>query len=269
MRPAVEVDRMYGPAAPEHGWVPAPRYLLRRARVLAVTADLPPGELLEVGCGAGMLLQEFARRGFRCTALESSAAASILAETLALAAGLAIRFRAAPEPRWRGLFDTVFAFDVLEHVADDRGALAEWVGWLRPAGRLVLSVPAHASRWSAGDEWAGHYRRYERADLERLAGEAGLEIERLECYGFPLANLTERVGARGYAARLRREARPGGPDRRRNTDRSGIERGPHVRLFPLMKSLPGRLALAACFGAQRLFLATDLGSGYLLRARRR
>jgi SAM-dependent methyltransferase len=216
-----------------------------------------------------MLLQEFARRGFCCTALESSAPALSLAETLAGAADLPIRFRDAPEATWRGSFDAVFAFDVLEHTADDREALAAWAGWLRPAGRLFVSVPAHRSRWTAGDEWAGHYRRYDRADLVRLVEEGGLELERLECYGFPLANLTERIGALDYAARLRREASRGQPDRRRRNDRSGIEREPHVRLYPLMRSPPGRLALAVCLGVQRLFLATDLGSGYLLRARRR
>jgi len=41
-----------------------------------------------------------------------------------------------------------------------------------------------------------------------------------------------------------------------------------VRLFPLLRSLPGRLVLAGCLSVQKLFLATDLGSGYLLRARR-
>lgn len=265
----MHVDRQFGPAAPEHGWVPAPRYLMRRSRILALTNDLPPGDLLEVGCGAGMLLQEFARRGFRCTALESSPAALALARALAREASLAIAFLDAPPSDWRDCFDTVLAFDVLEHVAEDRVALAAWSGWLRPAGRLVISVPAHARLWTAGDEWAGHYRRYERDDLMRSVREVGLELERFECYGYPLANLSERIGARSYAKAIRRETGHEGADRRANNDRSGIDRGPHVRLFPLLRSLPGRLAVAASLGIQRLFLATDLGSGYVLRARRR
>jgi SAM-dependent methyltransferase len=264
----MHVDRLFGPAAPEYGWVPAPRYLMRRARILALTADLRPGDLLEVGCGAGMLLQEFARRGFRCTALESSSAALKVARALAREANLTIEFRDAPDSDFGSRFDAVFAFDVLEHVADDRAALAAWAGWLRPGGCVVISVPAHARRWTAGDEWAGHYRRYERADLKRLVGEVGLDLERFECYGYPLANVSERVGARSYARRIRHAGREEA-DRRSSTARSGIERGPHVRLYPLLRSPPGRLALAACLGIQRLFLATDLGSGYLLRARRR
>lgn len=269
MKATVQIDRMYGPAAPENGWVPAPRYLLRRSRILAMTAGIPPGDLLEIGCGAGMLLQEFARRGFRCTALESSAAALNLAQAFARAANLPIRFCGAPDTDWRGHFGTVFAFEVLEHIADDQGALAQWSGWLRSSGHLVISVPAHARLWNARDEWAGHYRRYERAELERLVSEAGLEIESFECYGFPLANLTERIGARSYAGRIRREARHLDADPRARTDRSGIERGPNVRLYPLQTSFPGRVALAVCLGLQRMFLATDLGSGYLLRARPR
>jgi SAM-dependent methyltransferase len=265
----MHVDRLFGPAAPEYGWVPAPRYLMRRSRILALTSDVRPGDLLEVGCGAGMLLQEFARRGFRCTALESSSAALSVARALAREANLTIEFRDAPDLDWRSCFDGVFAFDVLEHVADDRAALSAWARWLRPGGYLVISVPAHATRWTAGDEWAGHYRRYERADLKRLLGEVGLELERFECYGYPLANVSERVGARSYARRIRRDAGHEEADRRSSTDRSGIERGPHVRLYPLLRSPPGRLALAVCLGIQRLFLATDLGSGYVLRARRR
>jgi SAM-dependent methyltransferase len=265
----MHVDPMLGPAAPEHGWVPAPRYLLRRARVLELARCLPPGDLLEVGCGAGLLLHEFARRGFRCAALEPSAEALRLARTLAREAGLAIGFHDAPPPGWRQAFDAVLALDVLEHVADDRAALSAWAGWLRPGGRLVLSVPAHPRLWTAGDEWAGHFRRYERAGLERLVGEAGLEIERLECYGYPLANLSERVGARSYAGRLRLERGGGDAGRKARNDRSGIDRGPHLRLYPLMRSLPGKIALAGFLGLQRLFVGTDLGSGYVLRAARR
>jgi SAM-dependent methyltransferase len=261
---------MLGPVAPEHGWVPSPRYLLRRARILALTRNLPPGDLLEVGCGAGMLLHEFARRGFRCVALETSSPALDLARHLAAVSGLPIDLRQASDPAWEGRFDAVFAFEVLEHTADDRATLASWKGWLRAGGRLLMSVPAHERRWSAQDEWAGHYRRYERTDLVHLLSEEGFVVERLECYGYPLANLTEAVGAR-YHARAARVGGSGGSDadRRAATDRSGIDRGPHVRLHPLLKSPPGRLLLACSLGVQRLFLGTELGSGYVLRAHRR
>lgn len=265
----MHVDRMLGPVAPEHGWVPAPRYLLRRSRILALTSDLEAGELLEIGCGAGMLLHELARRSFRCTALEASAPALDLARTLARGAGLPIDFRDRPAPDWRGRFDTMLAFEVLEHVPDDRAVLATWVEWLRPAGRLLVSVPAHERKWSAQDEWAGHYRRYEREGLKRLLREAGLEVERFECYGYPLANLTEWVGGRYHGGRAGGAPRDDASVRRAGSDRSGIDRGPHVRLHPLLASLPGRAALACCLAVQRLFLATDLGSGYLVRARLR
>ena len=145
---------MYRPVAPDRGWVPAPRYLLRRARILALTEDLAPGPLLEIGCGAGALLHEFARRGFTCTALESSALARELTDMLAREAGLEFAVHAEPLPRFHQAFDTVCAFEVLEHVEEDAAALATWASWLRPGGRLVLSVPARQALWTVGDEWA-------------------------------------------------------------------------------------------------------------------
>ena len=57
-------DAFLGPAAPDLGWVPAPRYLMRRARIRALLEALDPGRLPEVGPGAGALLIEGARRGF-------------------------------------------------------------------------------------------------------------------------------------------------------------------------------------------------------------
>lgn len=59
------VHPVFGPVAPELGWVPAPRYLLRRSRVLRLLATVERGRLLEIGCGAGVLCQEVARLGFR------------------------------------------------------------------------------------------------------------------------------------------------------------------------------------------------------------
>jgi SAM-dependent methyltransferase len=82
-----------------------------------------------------------------------------------------------PERLARERFDTVICLNVLEHVADDRGALARLREVLEPGGRLVLLVPAHQALYGTIDEAIGHYRRYERDDLVRLLEEVGFRVE--------------------------------------------------------------------------------------------
>jgi SAM-dependent methyltransferase len=255
-------DALLGPSFPREGWVPAPRYLMRRARILELMQGRMPGRLLEAGPGAGTLLIEFSRRGFRCEALESSQEARELANRLVAASGENAPVHAAAEPGWEGAFDYLFSFDVLEHIEDDRAALANWASWLKRGGTLLLSVPARMNLWTAGDTWAGHFRRYEWAELTELVEAAGFAIEAFECYGFPLTNLSEQVSALASKKSIR-------DDRQANNDRSGIDRKPHVRLFPLLDSPPGRLALRLAFATQKLFLDKDWGSGYIVRARKR
>src|SRR3546814_16939764 len=85
-----------------------------------------------------------------------------------------------------------------------------------------MSVPAHPSQWNAADVWAGHFRRYRKRELLGLVEENGLELEHVECMGFPLANITERMQARG----IERELKDGGDsgDRQSNNNSSGSER---------------------------------------------
>ena len=255
---------LFGLSAPELGWVPAPRYALRRARLLGLAARLGGGRLLEIGPGAGALLSDLAALGFSCDAVESSAEAFRIASQLNAGAP-AVRLRREPGADWSGAFDAVVACEVLEHIADDRGSLEAWRAWLRPGGHLLLSVPAHAHRWSATDVWAGHFRRYEKDGLQRLLTGAGFAVEELECYGFPLSNLVEPLRAWSHARALRRRDRQGMADA---TAQSGVERGLEARLWPLQAALPGRLLFRAAFRLQEMFRHRDLGTGYLVLARR-
>ena len=258
-------DPFLGPAAPDLGWVPAPRYLMRRARLRPLLAALSPGTLLEIGPGAGALLIEAGRRGFQCEALESSREAREIAAAMIADHGLAIPVHASPGD-WAARFDTLCAFEVLEHIEHDREALRQWREWLRPGGVLLLSVPAKMRLWTARDEWAGHFRRYERQPLLQLMRDAGYAVEHFECYGFPLANLSERLSASSYERLMRGTG--GATDRRSQTDRSGVDRGPQFKIYPLVKSTPGKLSLRLFSAVQAAFIHTDLGSGYLLKARR-
>lgn len=264
MTNALVHDRLLGPAAPDLGWVPAPRYLLRRRRILRQLRGIPPGDVVEIGSGAGMLLQELCDRGHRCTALETSAQARGLIHALCERSRHRIEVHAAPQADWQGRFPLVMAFEVLEHIEDDAGALRQWADWLVPGGTLLMSVPAHPRQWNAADVWAGHFRRYRQRDLIALVRAAGLRVEHSECFGFPLGNLTERMQARGIARAVGQSGDAG--QRQANNDRSGIDRGHVLRWYPLMRSLPGRLALHGAFALQAATRRLPLGNGYLLRA---
>jgi SAM-dependent methyltransferase len=240
---------------------------MRRNRILALTDGTAPGKLLEIGPGAGTLLVEFAQRGFDCEALESSAEAREMVQKIAGAARADIDLHATPAADWNDRFDCLFAFDVLEHIEDDHAALAQWAAWLRKGGTLVLSVPARMKLWTAGDEWAGHFRRYERDALIRLVEAAGLTVERFECYGFPLTNITEKASAPLYRRAIHARSGSSELDRQRNNDRSGTDRRLHMRMFGLMRTWFGKTVMRTFYGVQSLFLERDIGSGYILLAR--
>lgn len=104
--------------------------------------------------------------------------------------------RATALPADSGCFDAVLALDVIEHLDDDAGALAEMHRVLRPGGALVLSVPAHPFLWSPHDEVLHHRRRYTRSRLREVVLGAGFSLESLT-YGFamvyPLACIVRPV----------------------------------------------------------------------------
>lgn len=257
-----------GPAAPELGWVPTPRYLMRRARVLHMLDMLPTGYLLEVGPGAGAILIEASLRGFQCMAFEISVEARALARAMFFKYCQAIPIHATPDPNWDSSFDVLLSFEVLEHIENDLETLQMWRSWLKPSGQLLISVPAHARMWTAGDIWAGHVRRYERRQLLTLLQKAGFGVKDLQCYGFPVTNISELLGAYSYAHRINKRVEVNKGTRARNTDLSGIDRGPHLQFYPVLNSAPGKLALRALFAIQGIFKRTELGTGYLVSAQR-
>lgn len=67
-----------------------------------------------------------------------------------------------------GSFDVVVAFDVLEHINEDRAAVAEIMRVLKQGGALVFTVPAFGFLFSAHDRQLGHLRRYTKPMLREL-----------------------------------------------------------------------------------------------------
>lgn len=82
-----------------------------------------------------------------------------------------------------GAFDLVCAFDIIEHVDDDDGALSELSRVAAPRAALLLSVPLHPAHWSAFDDFVGHRRRYQPERLLEKLAKHGFSVQQSAVYG--------------------------------------------------------------------------------------
>jgi SAM-dependent methyltransferase len=238
-------------------WAESPSYLLRRWTVLRELRHAPPERVLEIGSGAGDLMSHLVRRGHSGTCVEISEEARRQASQRF--ARLGQRVTVLADLPGDGTFDLLLACEVLEHIEDDVEALRRWRSVLGDRGQLLLTVPAHPHRFGPSDVWAGHFRRYTRADLRAKARLAGFAVTRCICYGFPLGNLIEPLRHRVNARRLAREGQLTVAER---TGRSGVQRDVERRLGFLSHPY---LVLPFCW-AQLPFFHTGWGTSPLALA---
>jgi SAM-dependent methyltransferase len=133
---------------------------------------------LEVGCGTGFVLSGIAeaRPGVALSGSEIfSAGLSHAAKRVPHAQLMQMDARQVP---FLDEFDAIGAFDVLEHIEEDRAVLAQFKRALKPGGILLMTVPQHAWLWSAADEYACHVRRYSCAEIEEKLRALGLQLLR-------------------------------------------------------------------------------------------
>jgi SAM-dependent methyltransferase len=166
---------------------------------------LPAGvtRVLEVGCGQGALAARLATDFSYLGVEPDQESCAVASKRLALVGAGEVRNLAFDDLGEQD-FDLVCAFEVLEHIEDDAGAVRDWASRLRPGGWLLLSVPAYQSRFSAADEYVGHYRRYDPAVLASVLGAAKFTDVTIRHYGMPLGYLLESVRTRITQRRLRR-----------------------------------------------------------------
>lgn len=141
--------------------------MLRRAGVTSVA------RALDVGCGAGRNLLEYAHLGEVLGVDPSSDAVAFCRRR-----GLEGVSQSSIEglPFEDESFDLLCATDVLEHVDDDRVALEELRRVGLPGGHLLVTVPAYMWLWSDSDVALHHRRRYTRPELVQAAQDAGWQV---------------------------------------------------------------------------------------------
>jgi SAM-dependent methyltransferase len=217
--------------------------------------------VLEVGCGQGAVGARIAaRHDYTAVELDETTWAVAVARVgqVTPRARVVHGGPAALAPGER--FDVVCAFEVVEHVADDAAALAEWAARVRPGGTLLLSTPAWPARFGPWDTLAGHYRRYDPDRLRDLLLEAGLTDVEVRLYDAPLGYLLEAV--RNRVARRRASSRTGAADPVTQTAGSG-------RVLQPTSTVAGALVAAAVWPFCLLQRALPRhGTGLVATARR-
>ncbi len=158
------------------------------------------GHSLDVGCGAGQLVQAFAEAGFDAVGTEPSEAACRSAVELGRRVTDA-ELSSFPDAS----FDCVTVMHVLEHVSHPRGFLAEIGRVTRPGGIVVVEVPNYGCRTARvhGASWIPlypdtHLFHYTPETLRFALRNAGIE-----------AVHTRRLGGLGLLAGQRGHAAPG------------------------------------------------------------
>jgi SAM-dependent methyltransferase len=174
---AEELDRAYaGPYRPAAGRFSGPGdRLLRRARArLAGRLDAiaPPGPVLDVGAGEGVLLDALHAAGREATGLEREVTRPDVLD----------RDLAELEGKWAA----VVFWHSLEHLPEPARALEQSVALLEPGGVLVIALPNAESlqcrlfgqRWFALDP-PRHLVHLGSGALRQRLGELGLAVERV------------------------------------------------------------------------------------------
>ena len=154
-----------------------------RDAILARLGPLKPSPtIIDLGCSTGYLLDDLAhaQRGATLLGVDLVGAGLRKAHALVPEARL-LRADACELPLADQSADAVVSANLLEHIPDDRRALAEIARVLRLAGRAVIVVPAGPRTYDYYDRFLGHERRYARGELAEKACAAGLSVLE-ECY---------------------------------------------------------------------------------------
>ncbi len=247
-------DSVLPPLSP-NGWL----------RWEVVSRLLPPAtgrrlEVLEVGCGQGGFAARLAQR-FDYVGVEPDATSCTVAQQRLAAVGSGeVRHGDLSAVKPDETFDLVVAFEVIEHIEDDAGALAGWAEHLRPGGWLLLSTPAWQKRYGAADEMVGHFRRYDPPVLRDRLAAAGLTDVELVHFGAPLGYLLE--AGRNYAGRKKLAAGATATSMAERSDASGRTLQPSTS----WTATAARLGTLPFRAVQRAFPGT--GPGLVARGRK-
>jgi 2-polyprenyl-6-hydroxyphenyl methylase/3-demethylubiquinone-9 3-methyltransferase len=184
-----------GPSKPLHDLNPLRLQYIERA-VAAGAAGLQGRQVLDVGCGGGILSEAMARGGAKVLGIDLSQAVLDVAELHALDANVSLEYRAVAAEELAqqrpGTFDLVTCMELLEHVPQPAAMVKALAALVQPGGSVIVSTlnrnPLAFAVAIVGAEYIARvlprgtheYLKFIRpSELARWGREAGLELRDL------------------------------------------------------------------------------------------
>lgn len=152
-------------------WWHLGRLRIIQSYVRRAKGDRPQLAILNVGCGTGGTIKMLASFGETDNVDISDEAIKYMQK---LGYKKVTKVNSIYLPFKDKTYDMVCAFDVLEHIDNQIGALKEWKRVIKDDGFIIITVPAYQWLWSGHDVSLHHKRRYTVRRLTTAAKDAGL-----------------------------------------------------------------------------------------------
>ncbi len=243
----------------KNSWMPTPAYKIRKRIILDYLKkkDVKLKNFLEIGIGGGNLIADLKKISKKGSGVDISDEAIEAVKNLA-DKKIQINKKNFLEMDEHSKYDLIIGLELIEHLNDDGLALEKINQLLMKDGLLIISVPAHQKKWSIIDEWAGHYRRYEKKEIIKILQEKNFEIKKIYNYGFPLLNILwwgrkKIIKTKSIKKTLEE-----------NTKRSGTDR----RLEKKFKFFFNGFFILPFYILQKVFTNYDFSPAYLIVAKK-
>lgn len=166
-----------------HWWFKARLEILESLFETKIRSDRQNLTILNAGAATGATSEMLKRHG-RVTTLEYDKDCSLFLE--GILNEKIVNASLTELPFEDNSFDVVCAFDVIEHIEDDKKAVSEMYRVLKTGGIVFITVPAFMSMWSEHDEINHHFRRYKLKQLIQLHKNEGFNITFSSYFNFYL-----------------------------------------------------------------------------------
>lgn len=146
----------------------------RNKTILKKIKRLPVKNILDIGCGRGVVTDHLFKNGVCVTGIELGITTPISNSKVPIQ----YNSDALSIPAEKSItYDTLTLFDVLEHIEDPVQFLTNLNAHFKNVEYLVLTVPARQELWTNFDEYNRHFKRYDLETLKKEIEKSGFKIE--------------------------------------------------------------------------------------------